>query len=97
MKLTTGLLSVGLATLGSFLFLSGVGGLWIDYAPSVEAEAIAAARDHSYILLFVGVFVMLVAAAVGGVAARTSTKLAVTSAVVLAGASLFPLAFWLFA
>jgi hypothetical protein len=96
MKLTSGILSIGLSVLGSFLFLSGVGGLWMDFAPSVGVDAIAAARDRSYAFLLVGVFVMLVAAAIGGFTARTYPKLAVTSAVILAGASLFPLALWLF-
>ncbi len=95
MKLTGGLFSLGLAVLGSYLFLSGLGGLWVDLVPT-DPAAIAAARDRGYTLLFAGVIVMLVAATVGGLSARTSPKLVVTSSVILAGASLFPLAFWLF-
>ena len=95
MKFTGGLVSVGLAILGSYLFLSGLGSLWVDFAPSVDPSAIAAARDRGYTLLFAGVIVMLVAATIGGLTARTSPKLSITSSVVLAAASLFPLALWL--
>ena len=95
MKFNVGMLSFLIAALGSFLFLSGVSGLWLDYAPSIGAQAIAAARDHAYVQLFCGVLVMLTAAVLVGAVVRTSPKLAATSAVVLAGASLFPLALWL--
>lgn len=95
MKFTGGSVSVGLAVLGSYLFLSGIGGLWVDLVPS-DPEAIAAARDRGYTFLFTGVIVMLVAATVGGLSARTSPKLALISSTILAGASLFPLIFWLF-
>jgi len=97
MKITVGALSVGVAAIGAFLFLSGVGGLLVDYVPSVAADVIAAAHDRAYVRLFGGVVVMLVASVLCGVATRTSPKLAATSAVVLALASVFPLAFWLFA
>lgn len=95
MKLTDGSVSVGLAVLGSYLFLSGIGGLWVDLVLS-DPAAIAAARDRGYTFLFAGVIVMLVAATVGGLSARTSPKLAAISIAILAGASLFPLVFWLF-
>ena len=95
MKLTGGSASVGLAVLGSYLFLSGIGGLWADLAPS-DPAAVAAVRDRGYNFLFTGVIVMLVAATVGGLSARTSPKLMAISSAILAGASLFPLVFWLF-
>ena len=97
MKITVGALSVGVAAIGAFLFLSGVGGLLVDYVPTVAADVVAGARERSFQRLFGGVFVMLVASALCGLATRTSPKLAATSAVVLSLASLFPLAFWLFA
>ncbi len=97
MKFTAVLPSIGLAILGSFLFLSGVGGLWIDYAPSVDAETIAVARDRAYAFLFTGVVVLLSSAVACGLAARIAPKAAAISAVILAGSSLYPLAFWLFA
>jgi hypothetical protein len=95
MKFNVGMLSIFVAALGSFLYLSGVGGLWIDYAPSVGTQAIAAAHGRAYVQLFCGVVTMLIAAVMAGVAVRASPKLAATSAAILAGASLFPLGFWL--
>ena len=95
MKVTSGIISIVLATLGSYCFLSGIGGLWIDLIPS-DPTAIALARDRGYTYLFTGVIIMLLAAAIGGLSARTSPKLAITSGIVLAVTSLFPFAFWLF-
>ncbi|MBL8300182.1 MAG: hypothetical protein JNN30_17730 [Rhodanobacteraceae bacterium] len=96
MKIPVGLVSLGTALLGSFLFLSGVGGLLMDYVPTVAPEAVAAARDRAYVHLFSGVLVMIVSAGLTGRAAHRASKLSVSSAFVLGASSLFPLCLWLF-
>ena len=95
MKTQVGAVSLGTALLGSFLFLSGVGGLLVDYVPTVAPEAVATARDRAYVSLFAGVLVMVVSAGFAGHALRASPRLFTASAIVLAGASIFPLGLWL--
>ena len=97
MKFNAGVISIAFAAFGSFLYLSGLGGLWMDYAPSVGQAAISAARDRAYVQLFSGVFAMIIGSAFAGSAIRSSPRLAAVTFLILAGTTLFPLAFSLFA
>ena len=97
MKIPVGLIALGTALLGSFLFLSGFGGLLVDYAPTVAAEAIAAARDRAQVGYLSGVLVMVLSAGLAGHAAHTSRRLALSAGAVLTVATVFPLCFWLLA
>ena len=97
MKFNAGGSSIAFAALGSFLYLSGLGGLWIDYAPSVGQAVISAARDRAYVQLFSGVLAMIIGSAFAGSAIRSTPRLAAVTSLILAGTTLFPLAFWLFA
>jgi hypothetical protein len=97
MKIPVGAVALVASILGAFLFLSGFGGLLLDYAPTVSSEAIAAARDRAQMSQLSGVVVMLLASGLAGHSARATPRLALSAGAVLSAACLFPLCFWLLA
>ena len=90
-----GLMSLAAAIFGSFLFLSGVGGLLIDYLPTAPADAVAAAHERAYYSLFAGVLFMLISAALAGYAFRAARKVASVALFIVGVAAAFPLYLWL--
>lgn len=93
MKIPVGLFALGTSLLGSFLFLSGFGGLLVDYVPTISPQVIADARDRALVGQLSGVLVMVLSAGLAGYAARTSPKLSLSAAVVLAISAALPLFF----